>query len=80
MKRFVIALIDLYQKKLSRPLKMLLEFFGLIKSNSCVFYPSCSEYSKQAFNKYGPLKGFFLSLLRIFRCHPWQKDHIDPLK
>ena len=47
---------------------------------SCVFYPTCSEYAKEAIHKYGALKGTKLSLLRIVRCHPWQKKHIDPVK
>lgn len=46
----------------------------------CVFYPTCSEYTKQAIVKYGALKGVALGIKRILRCHPWQKDHIDPLK
>ena len=44
---------------------------------SCVFYPTCSEYAKQAIEKYGVLKGFYLGFFRILRCHPWQKNHID---
>ena len=44
-----------------------------------MFFPSCSEYGKQAVEKYGALKGSALAILRILRCHPWQKNHIDPL-
>lgn len=69
LKKFLIKLIDLYQRYLS----------GLIKP-SCVFYPSCSEYTKQAIEKYGSMKGLFLGFTRILRCHPWQKNHIDLLK
>lgn len=46
---------------------------------TCVFYPTCSEYTKQALLKYGFLRGMFLGIKRIFRCIPWQKNHIDPL-
>jgi putative component of membrane protein insertase Oxa1/YidC/SpoIIIJ protein YidD len=35
---------------------------------------------KQAIEKYGALKGIYLGLRRILRCHPWQKNHIDPVK
>jgi len=45
----------------------------------CRFEPGCSEYTKQAVEKYGALKGSSLGFLRILRCHPWQKNHIDPL-
>lgn len=45
----------------------------------CVFYPTCSEYTKQAIEKYGALKGIYLGFFRILRCYPWQKNHVDPL-
>ena len=61
-----IKLINFYQKFLS-------------PSNKCVFYPSCSEYAKQAMKKYGAFKGAYFGFLRILRCHPWQRNHIDPL-
>ena len=69
LKKFFLKLIDFYQKYISVYLKP-----------SCVFYPTCSEYTKQAIEKYGILKGFYLGFLRILRCHPWQKNHIDPVK
>ncbi|MBP6865993.1 MAG: membrane protein insertion efficiency factor YidD [Candidatus Pacebacteria bacterium] len=68
MKKFLIKLIDLYQKYISP-----------LKNGSCVFYPTCSEYTKSAINKYGSLKGLYLGFRRILRCHPWQKNHIDNL-
>lgn len=46
---------------------------------TCVFYPTCSDYSHEAISKYGVIKGIFLSIKRIIRCHPWQKEHFDPL-
>lgn len=67
LKRYSIKLIDFYQKFLS-------------PRNKCLFYPSCSEYTKQAIEKYGVLKGTYLGFLRILRCHPWQKNHMDPVK
>lgn len=67
MKNIAIFLITLYQKTPSRA------------HSACVFIPTCSEYSKEAFVKYGFLKGFALSIRRIFRCHPWQKNRFDPL-
>jgi len=44
---------------------------------SCRFWPSCSEYSLLAFDKYGVKKGFWLTLKRIFKCHPWHQGGID---
>tara|TARA_B100001094_G_C17817389_1_gene616800 strand:- start:51 stop:203 length:153 start_codon:yes stop_codon:yes gene_type:complete len=46
---------------------------------SCRFTPTCSEYSIQAIDKYGPLKGSWLSIKRISKCHPWGKSGEDPL-
>ncbi|MGE5363537.1 MAG: membrane protein insertion efficiency factor YidD [Bacteroidota bacterium] len=46
---------------------------------SCRFYPTCSEYSVQAFKKYGVLKGGIKSVWRILRCNPFNKGGYDPL-
>ena len=46
---------------------------------SCRFSPTCSSYSLQAFKKYGPIKGAWLSFKRIIRCHPWGGSGYDPV-
>jgi len=46
---------------------------------SCRFYPSCSEYAHQAIMRHGPLKGLFLSVKRILRCHPFHPGGVDPV-
>jgi putative membrane protein insertion efficiency factor len=48
--------------------------------DTCRFYPSCSEYTKQAIIKYGIFKGSFLGIKRILKCHPYHKGGYDPLK
>ena len=68
MKKFLIWLIVLYQKT---PIK---------SHNSCVFIPTCSEYTKEAIVKYGSFLGIYYGIKRILRCHPWQKNHYNPLK
>jgi putative membrane protein insertion efficiency factor len=78
-RKIPIILITGYQKILS-PDKGFVRKIGLARNQTCVFIPSCSEYSKEAFEKYGIFKGFYLSIKRIFRCHPWQKNKIDFLK
>lgn len=77
---YLVKLVSFYQKILSSPINKFLEYFGLVRNNSCVFYPTCSEYTKEAIKKYGILRGIFLGFRRILRCHPWQKNHIDLLK
>ncbi len=46
---------------------------------ACRFYPSCSEYARQALAKHGPLRGGWLALKRIGRCHPWNPGGVDPV-
>ncbi|MCK9187913.1 membrane protein insertion efficiency factor YidD [Acidithiobacillus sp.] len=43
----------------------------------CRFYPTCSEYTCQAIERYGIAKGSWLGIKRISRCHPWQPGGID---
>ena len=69
MKNFFIGIISFYQNNIR-----------IFKKPSCVFFPSCSEYTKEAVKKYGVFKGIRLGTFRILRCHPWQKNHLDPLK
>ena len=47
--------------------------------NTCRYLPTCSEYSIEALQKFGLLKGLFLSLKRILSCHPWGKGGYDPV-
>lgn len=71
MKRVFIFLLKSYQKYIS-------PFFKAIGVN-CKYYPSCSEYMKQAIQKYGSFKGLYLGIKRILRCNPFSKGGYDPL-
>ncbi len=51
-----------------------------VTPNTCRFYPSCSEYSFQAFKKYNFIKASYLSSYRILRCNPFNPGGYDPLK
>ncbi|OIO30196.1 hypothetical protein AUJ77_03615 [Candidatus Nomurabacteria bacterium CG1_02_43_90] len=75
MRKLVIFLIIVYQKVFSLDTGI----FSFKKGTTCVFFPTCSEYTKQAVQKYGVFKGLFLGFRRILHCHPWQNEHIDPL-
>jgi len=67
MKKLALALIKLYRRTLSKTL-----FLG-----TCRFIPTCSEYTYEAIERYGIIRGSFLGLKRILRCQPWNKGGID---
>ena len=46
---------------------------------SCRYTPSCSTYAVEAIRKHGPLKGIYLAVRRILRCHPWGGSGYDPV-
>ncbi len=50
-----------------------------LKPPTCRFTPTCSEYAIQAVKKHGPIKGGFLAIKRILRCHPWGGHGYDPI-
>lgn len=51
-----------------------------ILPSSCRFYPSCSEYALDALRKYGLVKGLWLTIKRISRCHPLSAGGYDPVR
>lgn len=46
---------------------------------TCRFTPTCSEYARQALIKHGPVKGLYLAIRRLLRCHPWGGSGYDPV-
>ncbi|HHU75209.1 MAG TPA: membrane protein insertion efficiency factor YidD [Clostridiales bacterium] len=69
IRKLLLLLIKIYQKYIS-PLK---------KTSSCIYTPSCSYYAVEAIEKYGTVKGTYLALKRILRCHPFHKGGYDPV-
>ncbi|MBO4465887.1 MAG: membrane protein insertion efficiency factor YidD [Bacteroidales bacterium] len=72
------------KKVLAAPFILLIKFYQVCISPlkggpTCRFTPTCSQYALEAFRKYGPFKGFWLSLKRILRCHPWGGSGYDPV-
>lgn len=66
MKYIFIGLIKFYQKAISP-----------FKPPSCRFYPTCSEYGLEAFKRFGLIKGFYLTIKRISKCHPFHQGGVD---
>lgn len=67
-KSIIIKIIDIYQK------------ISQMLPPNCRHYPSCSEYTRQAIEKYGPLSGIFVGLSRIIKCNQLFEGGYDPLK
>jgi len=74
-----LFLIRIYQKTLSPdhgPFKKIFHAFNI----GCRFYPTCSEYAYEAILKKGIVKGIFLVIKRVLKCHPLNKGGFDPVK
>jgi uncharacterized protein len=54
-------------------------FISPLTPPSCIYTPTCSGYMLQAIKKYGTLKGGYLGVRRILRCHPWAQGGHDPV-
>ena len=68
IRQILLALIQIYRYAIS-------PFLG----QRCRFYPSCSAYAAQALTKHGVLKGLWLSIKRVLRCHPFHPGGHDPV-
>ena len=75
MKKILIGIINLYQKTLSPDHGV---FKALHPHGFCKYYPSCSEYTKLAVQKYGVL-GLFYGAKRLLRCNPFSRGGIDTI-
>lgn len=68
MRAVLLLLIRLYQRGIS----------PLMGSN-CRFFPTCSQYTYEAVERYGAAQGTWMGLRRICRCHPWNPGGFDPV-
>lgn len=68
MKRILILLIHYYQR-----------FISPLTPPSCRFIPTCSAYGAEAIEKYGAVRGSFMTLKRVLRCNPWNPGGYDPV-
>jgi hypothetical protein len=68
MAGLIVGMIRFYQRRISP-----------LTGPTCRFHPTCSQYTLQAVQKYGALKGSWLGIRRIFRCHPFHPGGFDPV-
>ncbi|EPZ37695.1 putative membrane protein insertion efficiency factor [Anoxybacillus thermarum] len=68
MKHMLILLIRFYQR-----------FISPLKPPTCRFYPTCSHYGLEAIRRFGALKGGYLTIKRILKCHPLHPGGFDPV-
>ena len=68
MKTILMLIIKLYQKAISP-----------LMPPSCCFYPTCSHYGIEAIETHGALKGSWLAVRRISKCHPFHEGGFDPV-
>ncbi|MGQ9799115.1 MAG: membrane protein insertion efficiency factor YidD [Ignavibacterium sp.] len=75
--------IDKILKVLAFPFILLIKVYQIFISplfpSSCRYTPTCSQYTLEALKKYGVLKGLWLGIKRISRCHPWGGSGYDPV-
>ncbi len=67
-RKIVITLLDVYKAAISP-----------LIGPACRFYPTCSQYAREAVAKHGVRRGVLLSARRLARCHPWHPGGIDPV-
>ena len=68
MKSLALGLVRLYQLTISQ-----------VMPPSCRFTPTCSQYTYEAIDRYGPVKGIWMGARRILRCHPFRAGGYDPV-
>ncbi|HEX2829925.1 MAG TPA: membrane protein insertion efficiency factor YidD [Burkholderiales bacterium] len=68
MKRLLVGLVKAYRY-----------FLSPLLGPSCRFYPTCSAYAVEAIDTHGAIKGSWLALRRIMKCHPWHPGGVDPV-
>ena len=66
--KLLIGMIDIYQR-----------FFSTLLGSNCRFYPTCSQFLREAILLHGTIKGMILGINRLSKCHPWHEGGMDPV-
>ncbi len=61
------------------PIRLYQRYISPMLPPACRFTPTCSQYAVEALQKHGPVKGLYLAVRRILRCHPWGGSGYDPV-
>jgi len=69
MRKLIVAFLRLYKWALSPLLP-----------SACRYYPTCSDYMRQAVEKYGVVRGVWMGIKRVARCHPFHQGGLDPVR
>lgn len=80
MKVFIKKIVNIPKKVLIYMIKIYQKHISPKMTRRCKYYPTCSEYARQSLDKYGIIKGSFLSIWRILRCNPFSKGGVDKVK
>lgn len=72
MRKFLITILVI-------PIHFYRKCISPLTPPSCRFTPTCSQYAIEAITKHGPIKGLYLAIRRILRCHPWGGSGYDPV-
>ena len=67
------------RKLLLLPIRFYQYAISPLMASHCRHYPTCSQYAVEAINHHGALKGLFLAIRRLLRCHPWAEGGYDPV-
>jgi putative membrane protein insertion efficiency factor len=76
IKKIILKIIRFYQRTLSRDTGWLSYVYS---ERVCRFYPTCSQYTYEAIERFGIFYGSWLGFRRIIRCHPWHEGGFDPV-
>ena len=80
--KLILRVISFYQgisRRRNAIIKNIFPALSGVEIGVCRYSPTCSTYAYEAIERYGIVKGVYLGIMRVFRCHPWSKGGLDPV-